>query len=70
MGELIRRRGWVDWVGDLAQRSTPMLVGSATNADPVWMTAVEEKVKGLNAEFLGANPSILERLLVRRIVNG
>ena len=70
LGELIRQRGWVDWVGDLGQRSTRVLIGFVTLADPVWMTGVEEKVKELNAELLGPNPTILERLLVRRIVNG
>lgn len=70
VGELIRQRGWVNWVGNIAERSTRVLISTATTGDPVWTAAIEEKVKELNVELLGPNPTILERLLVRRIVNG
>ena len=70
VGELIRQRGWVDWVGDLGRLATRNLIAQATCDDEVWRAGIEEKVKAMNEELLGPNPSILERLLVRRIVNG
>jgi hypothetical protein len=70
VGELIRQRGWVDWVGDIGRLATRNLIAQATCDDEVWRAGIEEKVKVLNEELLGPNPSILERLLVRRIVNG
>ena len=70
VGELIRQRGWVDWVGDIGRLATRNLIAEATCDDEVWRAGIEEKVKAMNEELLGPNPSILERLLVRRVVNG
>lgn len=69
-------RGWLlttpnqlDWYGDLGMRATQVLVARATGGDPVWQAAVEEKVKAMTAELLGPSPTLLDRLLVRRVVN-
>jgi len=70
VGELIRQRGWVEWVGDLGRQATGHLIGRATGGDVVWQAGVEEQVRAMSAELLGPNPGVLEELLVRRAVNG
>src|SRR5262249_1622785 len=67
---LIVSRKWVGWVGDLARQATYKLISLATAGDPVWVAGLEEKVNALWRDLAGVNPSVLESLLVRRVVNG
>lgn len=67
---LIVARGWVNWVGDLGNQATHQLIHKAASSDPVWRAGMTEKAEAIRKEFLGQNPTILEQLLVRRIVNG
>ncbi len=67
---LIRERGWADWVGDLGKQATRQLVARAAGGDPVWEAGITQKVNALRRELLGERPSVLEELLVRRVVNG
>lgn len=57
-------------MGDLAWQATQKLISSACGRDPVWIEAVGQRVAELRAELEGANPTVLERLLVRRVLNG
>lgn len=68
--ELIAARGWVEWIGDLGRQATRQLIRAATGADPVWIAGVTEKANALRQELLGPNPSALDDLLARRVVNG
>jgi hypothetical protein len=67
---LILARGWTDWLGDLGRQATRQLVHRAAGGDPVWAAGVTEKADALRLRLLGENPSVLEELLVRRVVNG
>jgi hypothetical protein len=67
---LIVTRDWVSWVGDLARQATFKLIERAAGGDPVWGVGLNEKVDALRRELLGETPSVLEELLVRRVVNG
>jgi hypothetical protein len=67
---LIHERKWVDWIGDIGRQATRQLLSKASGGDPVWEAGIIEKVKALRAELLGDSPSVLEELLVRRVVNG
>jgi hypothetical protein len=67
---LVLARGWVDWLGDLGRQATRQLVYRAAGGDPVWAAGVAEKADALRRQLLGENPSVLEELLVRRVVNG
>lgn len=67
---LIRDRRWVDWLGDLGRQATAQLIRRAAGGDPVWEAGIAEKANALRAELLGDDPSVLEQLLVRRVVNG
>lgn len=67
---LLTQRELVNRLGDLAQVATRTLVGTACGNDPVWETALSLKVIALRAELEGANPTVLEQLLVRRVLNG
>ncbi len=67
---LIRARQWVDWIGNLGRQATHQLITTAASGDPVWEAGMREKSNTLRDELLGPNPSALEELLVRRVVNG
>lgn len=67
---LIRERKWVSWLGDIGRQATRQLVYKASGGDPVWEAGITEKVNALRDELLGAQPTVLEELLVRRVVNG
>ena len=68
--ELIRDRKLQDVLGDLGKQSTEQLFQKSAGGDPVWKAAITEKARIMRDELLGSNPSILEELLVRRIING
>lgn len=68
--EMIREQKWTDWIGDLGQQATRQLIHTAAGGDAVWATGITEKVTALMNELLGDNPTVLEELLVRRVVNG
>jgi hypothetical protein len=68
--ELIVSRDWVVWVGDLARQATCQLIDRAAGGDPVWAAGLNEKADALRKGLLGENPSVLEDLLARRVVNG
>jgi hypothetical protein len=68
--ELVKARGWVNWLGDLGQQATRQLVHRAAGGDPVLAVGLTEKAVALRAQLLGDAPSVLEDLLVRRVVNG
>jgi hypothetical protein len=70
VGALIRDRNWVTWIGDLGRQATHQLVHTAAGGDAVWKTGIAEKVSALHGELLGEKPTVLESLLVRRVVNG
>lgn len=67
---LIRERKWADWLGDLGRQATRQLVWRAAGGDPVWEAGITEKANALRAGLLGPSPTVLEELLVRRVVNG
>lgn len=66
---LIRERKWVDWIGDVGRQATGKLVWKAAGGDPVWQAGITQKANSLREELLGEKPSVLETLLVRRVVN-
>lgn len=67
---LITARGWVGWLGDIGQQATRQLVWRAAGGDPVWDAGIAAKADALRRELLGPNPSALDDLLARRVVNG
>jgi hypothetical protein len=67
---LIRDRKWMDWIGDIGKEATHQLIARAAGDDAVWKAGITEKVRALSESLLGENPSVLEELLVRRVVNG
>jgi hypothetical protein len=67
---LIRERKWVDWLGDIGRQATRQLVRKASGGDPVWEAGITQKANALRDQLLGAGPTVLEELLVRRVVNG
>ncbi len=68
--QLIRERDWVNWLGDLGRQATRELIHKAAAGDRVWKAGITEKANTLRDELLGEKPSVLEKLLVRRVVNG
>lgn len=68
--KLIADRGWAGWLGDLGRQAARQLIRTAAGNDPVWEAGITEKATALRAELLGPNPSALDDLLVRRVVNG
>jgi hypothetical protein len=68
--DMIRDRKWATFLGDLGQDATLELLAHVAVGDPVWKLGLVEQVNDLTAELLGENPSVLEKLLVRRIING
>ncbi len=67
---LVAQRGWAGWLGDLGQQATRQLIRAAAGADPVWAAGITEKADALRRDLLGPNPSALDDLLARRVVNG
>lgn len=67
---LIAARGWVEWIGDLGRQATRQLIRTTAGGDPVWVAGVTEKANALRRELVGPNPSALDDLLARRVVNG
>ncbi|MFO0847297.1 MAG: hypothetical protein U0871_01880 [Gemmataceae bacterium] len=67
---LIRDRGWVRWIGDLARQATFQLIDRVARGDPVLRAGLDAKVAALWAELAGPAPTVLEEVLVRRVVNG
>ncbi|QDU23913.1 hypothetical protein [Urbifossiella limnaea] len=67
---VIAARGWTGWLGDIGQQATRQLIRAAAANDPVWEAGITEKVAALRRELLGPNPTALDDLLVRRVVNG
>jgi hypothetical protein len=68
--QLIRERDWLSWIGDLGQQATQQLIHKAAAGDAVWKAGIAQKANTLREELLGEKPSVLETLLVRRVVNG
>ncbi len=67
---LIRDRRWVEWVGDLGRQASHQLVWRVAKTDPVLKAGLQAKLADLWAELAGASPTVLETLLVRRVLNG
>jgi hypothetical protein len=67
---LVRERDWVDWLGDIGRQATHQLVHRASGGDAVWKAGLVTKANALRKELLGEEPTVLEELLVRRVVNG
>jgi len=67
---LIRDRKWANWLGDLGDQATHQLIHKAAGGDPVWVAGIAEKAASLRQQLLGDRPTVLEELLVRRVVNG
>jgi hypothetical protein len=67
---MIRDRKWVSDLGDIGQEATVQLLAHVAKGDPVWKIGMVEQINELMAELLGDDPSILEKLLSRRVVNG
>src|SRR5579883_75345 len=67
---LIRERDWVDWIGDVGRQATHQLIGRLAGGDPVFRAGLTEKAAALRDEVLGPDPTVLEQLLARRVVNG
>jgi hypothetical protein len=67
---LIRERKWQEWLGDIGRQATVQLVRKAAGGDPVWEAGITQKANALQDELLGEKPTVLEKLLVRRVVNG
>jgi hypothetical protein len=67
---LIRERRWREWIGDIGRQATAQLIKKAAGGDPVWEAGLAQKADALRDGLLGEDPTILEKLLVRRVVNG
>ena len=67
---LIQERKWAGWLGDIGRQATRQLVWKVAGGDPVWEAGITQKANALREELLGATPTVLEELLVRRVVNG
>ncbi|AMV23345.1 hypothetical protein VT84_02980 [Gemmata sp. SH-PL17] len=70
VGTLLRERRWVDSFGNLGRQATRQLIRKAAGGDPIWETAITEHISAMRTELLGTNPTALEELLVRRVLNG
>lgn len=67
---LIGSRKWVEWIGNIAFQATHNLILKATARDPVWGAGMRAKVESLRRGLEGDGATLLERLLVTRVVNG
>ena len=68
--ELIRQRGWVEWIGNIAWQATRQIIARIAGGDPVLEAGLTAKARALWVELAGPDPSPLEKVLVQRIVNG
>lgn len=66
---LIRERNWQEWLGNIGRQATRQLIYKAAGGDPVWEAGIAQKMNDILDELLGENPTMLEKLLVRRVVN-
>ena len=66
----IATRGWTDWLGDLGEQATRQVVKRAGGGDPVWAAGVRLKAEQMLRDLAGPNPTVIESLLARRVVNG
>lgn len=66
---LIRERKWQEWIGHLGRQATAQIIAKAGGGDPVWQAGLTMKADALRDDLLGDSPTILEKLLVRRVVN-
>jgi hypothetical protein len=67
---LLQERKWVDWIGNIGRQATANLIRKAAGGDPVWEAGLTQKVDKLWNDLLGEKPTVLDKLLVRRVVNG
>lgn len=67
---LLRARGWTTTIGDLGWVATKSLLDAVCAGDPMWAEAVKQRVIDLRAELEGKEPTVLDQLLVRRVLNG
>jgi hypothetical protein len=67
--EMVRDRNWADFLGDLGQECTLVLLERATSGDPVRKVGILQKVQNFMAELLGDNLTVLDKLLARQVVN-
>jgi hypothetical protein len=67
---LIATRGWAGWIGDIGRQATCKLIRKAAGTDPVWDAGITEKANAMRRDLLGPNPTALDDLLARRVVNG
>lgn len=67
---LINSRGWVGWLGDIGHQASRQLIRTAAGHDSVWEIGITEQVEAMRRELLGPNPTALDDLLVRRVLNG
>jgi len=66
----LRANEWArDFFGDIGNRATRTIIARAGGGDPVWVIAIEERVRTMTKELLGDTPTVLDQLIVRRIVN-
>jgi hypothetical protein len=67
--ELLKDRKSLEWLDQLGKLSTHRLLAHVPDRDSKWKALLEKHAHELYTEMLGENPSILEQLLVRRVVN-
>jgi hypothetical protein len=67
---LIRERKWSTWLGDMGRQATLQLIARLAGGDPVFRAGLTQKAEEVRAELLAEHSTILEALLVRRVVNG
>ncbi len=67
---MIRERKWSSWIGDIGRAATAQLIRRASGGDPVWEAGIAEKATALRQSLLGDASTVLEELLVSRVVNG
>ncbi len=67
---LIVDRKWVETIGNIGAQAAKQFIANATAGDVVWKAAIEEKMQGLGRELGGEGESILEKLLIHRVLNG
>lgn len=68
--KLIVSRNWAEHLGNLAYTATSQMIARATAGDEVWKAAVDEKIVALSNDLGGATATLLEKLLIGRVLNG
>jgi hypothetical protein len=66
---LLQDGKWVERLGNLGQEATNQLVSRVAGRDPVKKSGFAKYTEAIYAELLGDKPSVLEKLLVRRVIN-